>query len=47
MMEVKNCENVTQMEYQPTTERFQFVEMVNINLYNVINSKKVASNQDG
>jgi hypothetical protein len=31
---------------QPTTERAQFVETVNINLYIVINSKKVTSNED-
>jgi hypothetical protein len=31
---------------QPTTERVQFVETVNINLYIVINSKKVTSNED-
>jgi hypothetical protein len=44
---VKASKIPTQMEYQPTTERVQFVETVNINLYNVINSKKVTSNQDG
>jgi hypothetical protein len=43
---VKPSKTAIHMEYQPTTERVQFVETVNINLYNVINLKKVTSNQD-
>jgi hypothetical protein len=40
-------ESYKKVEYQPSTERAQFVEMENLNQYNAKSLKKVTTNQDG